>query len=76
MIRITYDIVCDFCKRQITTETYNCSNALGGGGFPQPKNNHTYQIGYSSANEICDECATPIMKARDEVIDKLKEQRK
>ena len=73
MIRITYDTLCDICQKHISTDIFNCTNQLGGYDFPKPKNNHTYQIGYSTAYEMCNECATPIVQARDEVMEKFRE---
>jgi hypothetical protein len=70
MIRLTYDFFCDLCNRHIDAESFNCSNRLNS-VFPHPKNAYTYQIGYVA--EICNDCATPIMQARDEVIRQWKE---
>ena len=70
MIRLTYTHFCDLCRREIDSETYECSNHLTG-VFPRPHNQYTYQMGYVA--EMCDECAAPIMQARDEVIKQWKE---
>jgi len=70
MIRLTYDFFCDLCKRQIDTESFRCTNYLQH-EFPRPKNAYTYQIGYTA--EMCDDCAATIKQARDEVVNKWKE---
>jgi hypothetical protein len=71
MIRLTYTHICDLCKQEIDAEVYECSNNLNG-VFPRPHNQYTYQIGYTA--EICNDCAVPIMQARDEVVGKWKEE--
>jgi len=70
MIRLTYTHICDLCQKNIDTETYDCTNLIHA-SFPRPMSRYTYQLG--SAMELCNECAAPIWKARDEVIDKCKE---
>ena len=70
MIRLTYTHICDLCKEEIDFEAYDCTNLIHA-SFPRPMTRYTYQLG--SAMELCNECAAPIWKARDEVIDKWKE---
>jgi hypothetical protein len=71
MIRLTYTHICDLCKKHIDEEKFDCANYLLG-AFPRPKNQYTYQIGYTA--EICNDCAAPIMQVRDEVIEKWKKE--
>jgi hypothetical protein len=69
MIRLTYTHICDLCKKHIDSEVYECASYLLG-VFPRPHNHYTYQIGYTA--EMCNDCAAPIMQARDEAIEKWK----
>jgi hypothetical protein len=50
---------------------YECASYLLG-VFPRPHNHYTYQIGYTA--EMCNDCAAPIMQARDKVIEKWKKE--
>jgi len=70
MIQLTYTHICDLCKTEIDTETYNCTNLIHV-SFPRPMSRYTYQLG--AVMELCNECAAPISKARDEVIDQWKD---
>jgi hypothetical protein len=71
MIRLTYTHICDLCKKHIDSEVYECASYLLG-VFPRPHNLYTYQIG--STAEMCNDCAAPIMQARDEVVEKWKKE--
>jgi hypothetical protein len=68
MIKLTYDIICDICKKKCITESYECSNypTLK---FPQPTMEYTFSFGYPT--EMCYDCAAPLQAARNEVIRNL-----
>lgn len=68
MIKLTYQIICDICKKECTTESYDCTNypALQ---FPKPTMQYTFSFGYPT--EMCYDCAAPLRKARDDIIDEL-----
>jgi hypothetical protein len=68
MIKVTYTKICDICKTECGTESFDCTSHLGGGKFPVPQFRYTYQFG--GVIELCDECATPLFKAKQEIIDK------
>ena len=72
MIKLTYQVICDICKKECTTENYDCTNypLLQ---FPQPTMAFTFNFGYPT--EMCHDCAAPLRKARDEVIDKVRADR-
>lgn len=73
MIRVTYTKICDICKTECVTESFDCTSQLGGGGFPVPKFRYTYQFG--GEIELCDDCAAPMFKAKQEIIDKYLQSR-
>ena len=64
MIKLTYQIICDICKKECSIEQYDCVN--GTGNFPRPTTQHTFAFGYST--ELCNDCAAPLMIAREKVI--------
>jgi len=68
MIKLTYDIICDICKRKCKTESYECTNypILE---FPRPTTEYTFSFGYPT--EMCNDCAAPLMIAREKVIRSL-----
>ena len=68
MIKVTYTKVCDICKKECSTESFDCTNQLGGKGFPTPNFRFTYQ--FNGVIELCDECALPMFKAKEEIMDK------
>jgi hypothetical protein len=68
MIKITYDIICDICKRKCKTESYECTN-IPSLVFPRPTQEYTIVFGYST--EMCYDCAAPLQAVRNEVIRNL-----
>jgi hypothetical protein len=68
MIKLTYDIICDICKRKCKTESYECTN-IPSLVFPRPTQEYTVLFGYST--EMCHDCAAPLMIAREKVIRNL-----
>ena len=73
MIKVTYTKICDICKKECSTEVFECTSHLGGGGFPAPNRFYTYQ--FNGVIELCDECAIPMFKAKQEIIDKFVRER-
>ena len=71
MIKLTYYIICDICKKECDTESYECTNypILN---FPQPTTQYTFSFGYPT--EMCHNCAAPLKAARDGVIRNLNKQ--
>jgi NAD-dependent dihydropyrimidine dehydrogenase PreA subunit len=69
MIKLTYQIICDICKKECKTEKYECTN-YPTMAFPQPTQQHTFIFGYST--ELCYDCAAPLQAARNEVVAKYK----
>lgn len=69
MIKLTYQIICDICKKECALENYDCTNypLLQ---FPRPTMEYTFIFGYPT--EMCHDCAAPLQKARYEVIDKVR----
>jgi hypothetical protein len=65
LIEVTYKVICDICTQVCDTQTFDCTNMLGG-VMPQPTRKHTYQIG--GIAELCDQCAVPIAQAKHDVI--------
>jgi hypothetical protein len=74
MIKVIYETICDLCHRTCNTQIFECSNQLGGGGFPHPGGRYTYQLG--RVVEMCYECAGPIVQACDAVIERYIEKRR
>ena len=64
MIKLTYQVICDICKKECDVQTYNCTN--GYGEFPRPTTQYTFTFGFPT--EMCYDCAAPLQAARDEVI--------
>lgn len=69
MIKLTYQIICDICKKECTAETYDCTNypLLE---FPRPTMQYTFSFGYPL--EMCYDCAAPLQTARNKVIDEVR----
>ena len=65
MIKLTYAIICDLCKKECDTEHYECANHPGN-AFPRPSNLFTY--GLQGTLELCNDCAAPIVQAKHDVV--------
>ena len=71
MIKLTYNIICDICKKECNTESYECTN-YPIYEFPRPTMQYTFSFGYPT--EMCNDCATPLMLAREKVIRNINKQ--
>lgn len=63
MIKLTYNIFCDLCGKEIYSQVYRHRNYQRSEP-PRPSSLHTYDMGQCGGpQEMCDDCAAPIIKA-------------
>ena len=72
MIKLTYKVVCDLCKKECVTQEFDCMNHPHW-EFPRPTRAFSYEL--QGAMELCNDCATPLVQAKQEAVAQaLKEQ--
>lgn len=65
MIRVTYTPVCDLCEAECPSEVYSCTGSPLF-AYPVPSTRYTYTLELTL--QICDSCAGPLKKLRDEIV--------
>jgi hypothetical protein len=71
VIKLTYRIVCDLCKKECDKEEFEGTN-YPQYAFPRPTRLFTYDL--QGMLEMCNECAAPLIQAKqDRVQEVLKE---
>lgn len=68
MIRLTYKIVCDLCKKECATQEFDCMNHPHW-EFPRPTRAFSYEL--QGALELCNDCAAPLVQAKHKRIEEV-----
>jgi hypothetical protein len=61
MIKLTYQVLCDLCKKECVKEEFDCMNHPQH-AFPRPTRLFTYEL--QGMFEMCNECAAPLVQAK------------
>jgi len=62
MIKLTYEHICDGCKKTLDTEVYECSD-YPGMEFPRPHRQFSFNW-FGINAQLCKECAAPLYEAQ------------
>jgi hypothetical protein len=68
MIKLTYRIVCDLCKKECNAQEFECTN-YPQYEFPRPTRVFTYDL--QGMLEMCNECAAPLIQAKRDRIEEV-----
>lgn len=70
MIKLTYRILCDLCKKECTRQEFECTNHPQY-AFPRPFRRFTYEL--QGMLEMCDDCAAPLVQAKHDRVQEVQE---
>ena len=68
MIRLTYQVLCDLCKKECDKQEFECTN-YPQSEFPRPTRAFTYEL--QGMLEMCNECAAPLVQAKRDRIEEV-----
>jgi len=69
MIKLTYEYICDGCKKNLDTGVYECSN-IPSLEFPKP--HRFFSFHWTSLSvELCKDCAQPMYEAVKQMKEKI-----